>query len=62
MLWAKVLINRTETPDGIQNVNAIVKTNSAQKVYNLNGQYVGTSTQKLQKGVYIIGNKKVVVK
>lgn len=37
-------------------------TISATKVYNLNGQFIGTSTQGLKQGVYIISNKKVVVK
>lgn len=32
------------------------------KVYNLNGQMVGTSTNGLSKGVYIVNGKKVVVK
>lgn len=32
------------------------------KIYTLGGQYVGTDTQSLSKGVYVIGNKKVVVK
>ena len=34
----------------------------ANKVYNLNGQFVGTDTSKMAKGIYILGGKKVVVK
>ena len=32
------------------------------KVYNLQGQYVGSSLQGLSKGVYIINGKKVIIK
>ena len=32
------------------------------RVYNLNGQYVGTTLNGLSKGVYIVNGKKVVVK
>ena len=31
------------------------------RVYNVNGQYVGNSLEGLPKGVYVVGNKKVVV-
>ena len=30
------------------------------KVYNVNGQYVGTSLEALPKGLYIVGGKKVL--
>ena len=32
------------------------------RVYNLSGQYVGTSTANLKPGVYVSGGKKVIVK
>lgn len=32
------------------------------RVYNLNGQYVGTSLKGLQKGIYVVNGKKIVVK
>lgn len=32
------------------------------KIYNLNGQYVGTSRGNLSKGIYIVDGKKVVVR
>ena len=32
-----------------------------QKVYSLKGQYMGTTTDGLSKGVYIVGGRKVVV-
>ena len=33
-----------------------------QPVYNLKGQLLGTSAASLEKGVYIIGGKKVIIK
>ncbi|WP_025002041.1 M6 family metalloprotease domain-containing protein [Prevotella dentasini] len=47
-------------PAGIAGVNVL--TVKDEKVYNLNGQYVGTSLDGLQKGIYIQNGKKVVVK
>ncbi len=32
------------------------------KVYNLNGQYLGTDASTLQKGIYIVNGKKLIVK
>lgn len=32
------------------------------KVYNLNGQFVGVDSDNMPKGVYVVGGKKVVVK
>lgn len=32
----------------------------AAKVYNLSGQYVGTSLEALPKGIYVVGGKKVL--
>lgn len=34
----------------------------AGKVFNLNGQLVGASTQGLSKGIYIVNGKKVIIK
>ncbi len=46
---------------GIDALNGdVVKQNG--RVYNLNGQCVGTSLEQLQRGVYIQNGKKVVVK
>lgn len=38
------------------------ETNTPTRVYNLSGQYVGTSTTNLKPGVYVSGGKKVIVK
>lgn len=35
---------------------------NAGKVYSIDGHYIGTTTAGLKKGIYIVGNKKVVVK
>ena len=46
---------------GIDALNGdVVKQNG--RVYNLNGQCVGTSLEQLQRGVYIQNGKKVIVK
>lgn len=46
---------------GIQQVEHVQKALQG-KVYNLNGQLVGTSTEGLTKGVYIVNGKKVIIK
>lgn len=43
---------------GIDGVAADAEKNV--KVYNVNGQYVGTSLEALPKGLYIVGGKKVL--
>ena len=43
---------------GIDGVSADAEKNV--KVYNVNGQYVGTSLDTLPKGLYIVGGKKVL--
>ena len=32
------------------------------KIYNLNGQLIGTSVERLPKGVYVINGQKVIIK
>lgn len=57
----KVLSYDTETiVDGIVDVEVNSQSNS-QKVYNINGVYVGDNLQNLKPGVYIVSGKKVVV-
>ena len=57
----KVLSYDTETiVDGIVDVEVNSQSNS-QKVYNINGAYVGSSLKNLAPGVYIVDGKKVVV-
>lgn len=57
----KVLSYDTETiVDGIVDVEVNSQSNR-QKVYNINGVYVGDNLQNLTSGVYIVNGKKVVV-
>lgn len=57
----QVLSYDTETiVDGIVDVEVNSQSNS-QKVYNINGVYVGDNLQILTPGVYIVSGKKVVV-
>lgn len=57
----KVLSYDTETiVDGIVDVEINSQSNS-QKVYNINGVYVGDNLRNLTPGVYIVSGKKVVV-
>lgn len=54
------------TVDDVTNTSGIedVVQNEANKttgIYNLNGQYIGKSVDKLKKGVYVVGRKKIVV-
>lgn len=57
----QVLSYDTETiVDGIVDVEVTSQSNS-QKVYNINGVYVGDNLQNLTPGVYIVDGKKVVV-
>lgn len=57
----QVLSYDTETiVDGIVDVEVNSQSNR-QKVYNINGVYVGDNLQNLTSGVYIVDGKKVVV-
>lgn len=57
----QVLSYDTETiVDGIVDVEVDSQSNR-QKVYNINGVYVGDNLQNLASGVYIVNGKKVVV-
>lgn len=56
---AKVSIFDSAT--GITTVTDDV-VNNISKIYNLNGQYVGNSIDKLQRGVYVMNGEKIVVK
>ena len=49
------------TTNGISQVEGIKQALQG-KVYNLQGQCVGSSLQGLSKGVYIINGKKVIIK
>lgn len=38
------------------------KVDAVKRVYNLNGQYMGNSTEGLPKGLYIVNGKKMVIR
>ena len=52
----------TKATNGITTVAANSERNADNRVYNLSGQFVGTSLSGLAKGVYIQNGRKVVVK
>ena len=56
-----VTLSFTYQTTGISQIEDIKKALQG-KVYNLQGQYVGSSLQGLSKGVYMINGKKVVIK
>ena len=55
-----VTLSFSYTTTGISQVEGIKKALQG-KVYNLQGQCVGSSLQGLSKGVYIINGKKVII-
>ena len=60
-----ITVNKNETT-GIQEIDNYQASNKkgtdSQKVYNLNGQIVGTSLNGLSQGIYVINGKKHIVK
>lgn len=56
-----VTLSFTYQTTGISQVEDIKKALRG-KVYNLQGQYVGSSLQGLSQGVYMINGKKVIIK
>lgn len=60
-----ITVNKNETT-GIQEIDNNQASNKkgtdSQKVYNLNGQIVGTSLNGLSQGIYVINGKKHIVK
>lgn len=56
-----VALSFTYQTTGISQIEDIKKALQG-KVYNLQGQYVGSSLQGLSKGVYMINGKKVIIK
>ena len=47
---------------GIESIDTGDNATQPVKVYNLNGQYLGTSTDTLPQGVYIVNGKKTIIK
>ncbi len=61
MSLVKLAFTYDNTPTGINQVETVKKALEG-KVFNLNGQLVGTSTEGLAKGIYIVNGKKVIIK
>ena len=61
MSLVKLAFTYEGSTTGINQVETVKKALQG-KVYNLNGQLVGTSTDGLAKGVYIVNGKKVIIK
>ena len=61
MSFVKLAFSYDTNPTGINQVEA-VKQSLQGKVFNLNGQFIGTSTEGLAKGIYIVNGKKVIIK
>ena len=57
---ATVKISFSSTSDAI--TRPYMLTNKVMKVYNLNGQYVGSTLSDLPKGVYIVNGHKLIIK
>ena len=52
---------KDQTSTGIEQPESTTDSSNAEKIYTIDGRYVGTSLNALPKGVYIKGKKKVVV-
>ncbi|MBQ1799456.1 MAG: hypothetical protein II011_01750, partial [Prevotella sp.] len=52
----------SEGLDIVDGINAIEGLTDIVPVYNLNGQIVGNNREQLNKGIYIVKGKKIVVK
>ncbi len=47
---------------GIDHATVSSRKDTSDKVFSLDGQYVGTAQSKLSKGVYIMNGKKKIIK
>lgn len=52
---------KDQTSTGIEQPESATENNFEEKIYTIDGRYVGTNLKALPKGVYIKGKKKVVV-
>ena len=63
MSFVKLAFSYDTNPTGINQVETVKQSLQGKgKVFNLNGQLVGTSTEGLAKGIYIVNGKKVIIK
>ena len=52
---------KDQTSTGIEQPESVTENNNEERIYTIDGRYVGTNLYALPKGVYIKGKKKVVV-
>ena len=52
---------KDQTSTGIEQPESATENSNEEKIYTIDGRYVGTNLNALPKGVYIKGKKKVVV-
>lgn len=55
----EVVVQSLELGTGIENINT--EYNSIQRVYSIDGRYIGTDCRNLPKGLYLINGKRVAV-
>ena len=53
-------INNEPEPTGIQSLSIVERSTSDNRIYTLDGRYVGTDASILPHGIYIQNNKKFV--
>ena len=56
----KVIGPTSKQETGIKQLDAKTNTHQPSKIYNLNGQFVGTKLDALPKGIYILNGKKIL--
>lgn len=61
MSLINIVLNYKDQSTGITGIDTDEKS-TVKRVYTISGQYVGTSTNGLPKGVYIVNGKKTIVK
>lgn len=61
MSLVSIALTYSETSTGITEIETDDQS-TVKRVYTISGQYVGTSTERLPQGIYIVNGKKTIVK
>ena len=61
MSLVSIALTYSETATGITEIETDDQS-TVKRVYTISGQYVGTSTEGLPQGIYIVNGKKTIVK
>ena len=61
MSLVSIALTYSETSTGITEIYTDDQS-TVKRVYTISGQYVGTSTEGLPQGIYIVNGKKTIVK